>query len=407
MKRQPVAITGIGLVTPCDVGTEGSWNGLLSAKPTAGADPALAGMPVDFSCQVAHLDAAARLTARVALRLDRFTQMALIAAREAVADAGLDTETWEGTRVATVIGVGTASFDRLETEVVKLSANRVRTVSPLMIPRSIPNMAAGEVAIALHARGPSLATSTACASGATALGTALMLLRSGACDIAVAGGAESVCNRVSSGGFSQLGALSTRVHDPAGASRPFDVERDGFVLAEGAALLVLEHPAHARARGARTHALLAGYGASCDAHHPTAPPSDGHGAVRAMHAALTDAGLAQDDIDHINAHGTSTPLNDAAEYHAIQRVFGTPPPVTANKGVWGHAIGAAGAIEAAVTALTLEHQTIPPTANHTAQDPAFDLDIVTGSPRPARLDAALSNSFGFGGHNAVLVLTTP
>ena len=400
------AITGIGLVTPCDVGTEGSWNGLLSGKSTASRDPALAGMPVDFSCQVPGLDAGSRLTPRLALRLDRFTQMALVAGREAVADARLDPLVWDGGRVAVVIGVGTASFDRLESEVVKLSSNRVRAVSPLLIPRSIPNMAAGEVALDLHARGPSLATSTACASGATALGTALMLLRTGVCDVAVAGGAESVCNRVSSAGFSQLGALSSRVHDPAGASRPFDAERDGFVLAEGAALLVLERPAHARARGARVHALLAGYGATCDAHHPTAPPSDGRGAAAAMRAALADAHLSTDDIDHINTHGTSTPLNDAAEYRAIRSVFTEPPAVTANKGTWGHAIGAAGAIEAAVTALSLEHQTIPPTANHTTRDPAFDLDVVTQEPRPTRLRAALSNSFGFGGHNAVLVLTT-
>ncbi|MEU4797571.1 beta-ketoacyl-[acyl-carrier-protein] synthase family protein [Streptomyces sp. NPDC023327] len=404
---QAAAITGIGMVTPCAVGTEGSWNGLLSGKPSASADPALEGMPVDFSCHVTDLDAPGRLTPRLALRLDRFTQMALIAAREAAADAGLDPETWDGTRVAVVIGVGTASFDRLESEVVKVAANRIRAVSPLMIPRSIPNMAAGEVAIDLHARGPGLSTSTACASGATALGTALMLLRSGACDIAVAGGTESVCNRISSAGFSQLGALSKRVHDPAGASRPFDVERDGFVLAEGAALLVLETQAHARARGARTHALLAGYGATCDAYHPTAPPKDGRGAVEAMRTALKDAGLAPEEIDHINAHGTSTPLNDAAECRSLRTVFGTPAPVTANKGTWGHAIAAAGAIEAAITALTLERQLIPPTANHANQDPAFDLDIVHGAPRPARLRTALSNSFGFGGHNAVLVLTAP
>ncbi|MDJ1130487.1 beta-ketoacyl-[acyl-carrier-protein] synthase family protein [Streptomyces iconiensis] len=405
MTAEGAAITGIGMVTPSGVGVQASWAGILSGKPTAEVDDELAGLPVAFSCRVPDLDACARLTSRLALRLDRFTQMALIAAHEAVADAGLNSEAWHGERVAVVMGVGTASFDRLEAEVMKLASDQVRKISPLMIPRSIPNMASGEISLALKARGPSFATSTACASGATALGTALLLLRAGACDIAIAGGAESVRNRISAVGFSQLGALSTRSGSPAAASRPFDTGRDGFVLSEGAAVLVLERPAHARGRGARTRAILSGYGATCDAHHPTAPPVDGRGAAAALRMALADASLTADDIGHINAHGTSTPLNDAAECQALQAVFPQPPPTTSNKGVWGHSIGAAGAIEAAVTALTLEHQLLPPTANHTQQDPAFDLDIVTGSGRHHQVRAAVSNSFGFGGHNAVLILT--
>ncbi|WP_030022827.1 beta-ketoacyl-[acyl-carrier-protein] synthase family protein [Streptomyces monomycini] len=406
MNEHTAAVTGIGMVTPLGIGTRPTWQGLLSGRSAAASDPELKGLPVDFSCQVSDLDACGRLTPRLALRLDRFCQMALIAAREAVADAGLSPERWDATRVAVVIGVGTTSFERLQPEVLKLAADRVRSVSPLMIPRSIPNIAAGEIALDLGARGPALAVSTACASGASALGTALLMLRCGQCDIALAGGAESVRNRISSAGFSQLGALSTRTSDPAGASRPFDSKRDGFVLSEGAAVLVLERPAHAEARRARARALLRGYGASCDAHHPTAPPPDGRGAADAILSALHDADLSAADIGHINAHGTSTPLNDAAEAHALRTVFAEPPPVTSVKGALGHTIGAAGAIEAATTALTLQHHMIPPTANHENPDPSLELDIVAATPRPVRTRAALSNSFGFGGQNAALVLTS-
>ncbi|MEU7148777.1 beta-ketoacyl-[acyl-carrier-protein] synthase family protein [Streptomyces sp. NPDC045456] len=406
MSTSAAAITGIGMVTPLGVGTKPTWDGLLTGRSAAQSDSALQGMPVDFSCQVCDLDAPRRLTPRLALRLDRFSQMALIAAREAVADAQLDSEQWDATRVAVVIGVGTTSFERLLPEAVKVSAGRVRSVSPLMIPRSIPNLAAGEIALDLGIRGPTFAVSTACASGATALGVALLMLRCGQCDIVLAGGSESVRNPISSAGFSQLGALSTRTTEPARASRPFDTHRDGFVLSEGAAILALERPDHARARSVRPWALLHGYGASCDAHHPTAPPPEGRGAVDAMRWALHDADLSAADIGHINAHGTSTPLNDAAEAQALRTVFTEPPPVTSVKGALGHTIGAAGAIEAAATALTLRHQTVPPTANHEDPDPALCLDVVAGAPRAVRARAAISNSFGFGGQNASLILTT-
>ncbi len=331
--------------------------------------------------------------------------MAVIAAREAVADAGLDPARWDGTRVAVVLGVSSNSVAGYPVEYARLAAGRADQVSPLMLPRSVPNMVAGEVSLDLGARGPSFITSTACASGTTALGVARDLLRSGACDIVISGGSDAQCTPMSATTFTRLGALSRRRHDPAGASRPFDADRDGFVLGEGAGILVLERAEHARARGARVLAHLSGHGGSCDAHHYAAPAPDGEGLGRAIRAALTDAGLAPSDIGHVNAHGTSTALNDSAEAAALHGVFHRPPPVTANKSVIGHSIGAAGAIEAALTVLTLHHQLIPPTANLDRMDDAIDLDVVTKVPRPAALGAAISVSSGFGGQNAVVVLT--
>ncbi|KNB53863.1 beta-ketoacyl-[acyl-carrier-protein] synthase family protein [Streptomyces caatingaensis] len=400
----PVAVTGIGMVTPVGVGTAATWHGLLRGRSAARTHPVLAGLPVDFCCAVDGLDAPARLTPRLALRLDRFSQMALLAAREAMADAGLPPGGYDPQRTGVVLGTGATSMERYDTEIGKLLNGRHRAVSPLIIPRSIPNICAGEVSFDITAHGPSLTVSTACASGATAIGIAMTLLAAGQCDTVLAGGAESVCNRISSVGFSQLGALSTRTDAPAEASRPFDRDRDGFVLAEGAAVLVLERATTARERGARAYALLTGYSAGCDAHHVTAPSADG--IERAVRGALRSAGLRPRDIDHINAHGTSTPLNDRTEAGVLHRLFPHHPPVTSFKGATGHAIGAAGAIEAAGTALTLHHQVIPPTANHHRTDPAIVADVVAGAPRRARLRTAISTSFGFGGQNAVLVLTT-
>ncbi|MEU6485878.1 beta-ketoacyl-[acyl-carrier-protein] synthase family protein [Streptomyces sp. NPDC046887] len=401
-----VAVTGLGMVTPAGVGTAATWDGLLAGTPTATTDPLLAGLPHDFSCRVPGFDAHRLLGRRLAWRLDRGTHLALVAAREAVADAGLDPGGWSAPRVAVVMGVGTCSFEHYEREFARAADGRPDTVSPFALPRSIPNMVPAEIALDLGAQGPNLAVSTACASGTTALGTARDLLRAGACDIVLAGGAESVAHRIPSICFGQMGALSGRREDPAHASRPFDRDRDGFVLGEGAAVLVLERADHARARGAAIQALLAGYGASCDAHHVTSPHPEGRGLAQAIEGALTDARLRPEDIDHVNAHGTSTPYNDEAEARALGSVFPRTPPLTALKSVLGHSIGGAGAIEAAATVLALRHQLIPPTANLDNPDPALDLDIVAKVPRPARMRAAVSTSSGFGGQNAVVVLTT-
>ncbi|MFF8314486.1 beta-ketoacyl-[acyl-carrier-protein] synthase family protein [Streptomyces lydicus] len=403
MSAREVAVTGLGLVTPAGVGAAATWHGLLSGESPAARDPALDGLPVDFCCRVPGFDAAERLGRRLSWRLDRCAAMALVAAREAVADAGLGTDRWDPLRVGVVLGVGTASMERYEEEFAKLAGGRATEISPLAIPRSVPNMVAGEVGMDLRVRGPNLAVSTACASGATALGTARQLLLADACDVVVAGGSESLCSRIPAACFHQMGALSRRGDDPAGASRPFDADRDGFVLAEGAGMLVLERAAHARGRGARVRSYLAGYGASCDAYHFTAPHPEGRGAAEALSAALGDAGLEPGDIGHINAHGTSTVLNDRAEALALRQVFRRPPPVTAVKGALGHAAGGAGAIEAACTVLALQEQVVPPTANLRCLDPDIELDVVSKVPRPVRMAAAVSNAFGFGGQNAVLV----
>ncbi|WP_171165473.1 beta-ketoacyl synthase [Streptomyces sp. I05A-00742] len=405
MSDGAVAVTGLGLVTPAGTGAEATWEGLLTGRCRAAPDPLLTGLPVDFSCR-SGFDALTALGRRAAARLDRFSAMALAAAREAVADAGLDPTAWDPLRVAVVIGASSACMEHYDREYARILAGRPDRVSPMAIMRSIPNMAAGEVGLDLGARGPNLAVSTACASGATAIGVARDLLRAGSCDIALAGGSESLRARGTAVGFHQMRALSGRRHDPEGASRPFDTDRDGFVLGEGAGLLVLERPEHARARGVRPRALLRGYGASCDAHHTVAPHPEGRGAADALRTALADAGMAPGDIDHVNAHGTATHINDLAEYRALASVFGTPPPVTAPKSVLGHSAGGSGGIEAACAVLTLQHQLIPPTANLDNPDPELPLDIVRKTPRRARLNTVVSNSFGFGGQNAVLAFST-
>ncbi|AXV07317.1 3-oxoacyl-[acyl-carrier-protein] synthase, KASII [Euzebya pacifica] len=400
----PVAITGIGLVTPGGIGAAASWEAVLRGESTATPDPVLEGMDVDFSCRIPDFDANA-LLGRRARKLDRFVQLALVAAREAIADADLDHETWDGPRVGVVLGCGMGGAPTWEEQHGVLMERGPNRVSPHLIPRMIPNMAAGHIAMDFGAHGPNLATATACASGATAIGYALDLLRVGRCDIVIAGGTEAGITPLSIAGFNNMTALSTRRDDPTAASRPFDAGRDGFVAAEAAGVLVLERVADADARGVRTYAKLAGYGASADGHHVTAPDPQGAGGEMAVRAALADAGLEPGDIDHVNAHGTSTPLNDVSEARMIARVLGDRPAVTSTKGVTGHALGGAGAIEAAFSALTLHHQVIPPTANLDSQDPEIQIDVVSKAPRETKVEAVISDSFGFGGQNAVLAFT--
>ncbi|WP_035799015.1 beta-ketoacyl-[acyl-carrier-protein] synthase family protein [Kitasatospora mediocidica] len=396
-----VAVTGIGLVTPAGIGTAANWTRICSGLPTAATDPELRGLPVDFSCRVPDSDDLVPRGLR--WQLDRYGQFALAAAQQAVADAALDPNGWDGGRVAVVLGSAAGGIASLEAQHRRLNDGGPGAVSPMLMPMFLPNMAAGRISIELRTGGPCLHTATACASGATAIGTALGLLRSGACDVALAGGADAMVTPLCAAAFAKMGALSTRRTDPGRASRPFDADRDGFVLGEGAAVLVLERAAHARARGATVHALLAGYGASADGHHPTAPHPEGAGLARALADALADAGATPAEVDHVNAHGTGTPLNDLREAHTLRRVLGSHPAVTSTKGVTGHTMGAAGAIEAAYTVLALAHGQIPPTANLRSPDPRIDLDLVTGRARAAPLSLALSNSSGFGGQNAVLV----
>lgn len=401
------AVTGIGLVTAAGIGRDESWSGVLSGQSPAATDHVLAdaGVPVDFDCRVPGFDAAELLGRKAARRLDRYVQLAMVAAREAVADSGLDPASWDGPRVGVVIGCGMGGAETWETQHSRMLEHGPARVSPLLIPMLVPNMVAGHVAMEFGAKGPNLVTATACASGATAIGTARDLLRTGACDIVITGGTEAGLTPLAMSGFAQMGALSGRREDPAAASRPFDVDRDGFVAGEAAGILVLERPEDAAARGARVYGAVRGYGASADAHHETAPDPEGNGAQRAIVAALADAELTPADVDHVNAHGTSTPLNDVAEARTLRRVLGDGFSVTSTKGVTGHTLGAAGAIEAAFSLLTIGQRLVPPTANLESQDPEIDLDVVAKAPRDQDVEVAVSNSFGFGGQNAVLVLT--
>ncbi|PYC72372.1 3-oxoacyl-ACP synthase [Streptomyces tateyamensis] len=398
-------MTGLGLVTPAGIGIETNWERIVSGRSTAALDPALAGAAIPFVSRVPDFDAAEQLGREHAWRLDRFVQLALVAARQAVADAGLDAGRWDGARVAVVLGNslgGTATF---ETQHQRLLAHGPQRVSPLLIPMFMMNMLSGQVAMDLGAKGPNLVTATACASGATAIGVGRELLRSGAADIVLAGASEAALSPAVLAGLNQLGALSHRVDDPATASRPFDADRDGFVAAEGAGILVLERMPDARARQARVRARISGYGASADAHHATAPDPTGAGVELAVRAALQDAAVLPQEVQHINAHGTSTKLNDATEARMVHRLFGATPAVTSTKGVIGHTLGAAGAIEAAYTVLAVERGLVPPTANLTKLEDGMEIDVVQGPAREAKVDVALSNSFGFGGQNAVLVVT--
>ncbi|WP_434589142.1 beta-ketoacyl-[acyl-carrier-protein] synthase family protein [Streptomyces sp. A5-4] len=399
-----LAVTGIGLVTPAGGEVKETWARICAGAPTAADDPSLTGLPVSLSCRVPGFDPRTRVRGSQPWRFDRFTQFALAAADEAVRGAGLSPADWDGARVAVVLGSAAGGVATYEEQHRKFIGSGARAVSPMTLPSFLPNMAAGQLAIALGARGPALHTATACASGATALITAALLLRSGACDIAVAGGSDAMITPLCAAAFAKMGALSRRHENPAAASRPFDRGRDGFVLAEGAGVLVMERGPDARARSAPVRAWLAGYGASADAHHPVAPDPAGNGIHRATQEALRSAGATAREVDHVNAHGTSTPLNDRAEAAALHRLFGDGgPSVTSVKGVIGHTMGAAGAIEAALTVLSIEHQLVPPTANFEETETGSPpLNLVAGPPREQQIGLALSNSFGFGGHNTVL-----
>ncbi|MFI1303417.1 beta-ketoacyl-[acyl-carrier-protein] synthase family protein [Streptomyces sioyaensis] len=398
------AITGIGLVTPAGVGVPDNWERVVAGRATAAHAPELAGLPVPMACQVPGFDAA-RSGPRAAVQWDRYTQFAVVAAFEALAQAGFTAGEWpDSARVAVVVGSGAGGTATLEAQHAVLLAEGPGEVSPMTLPMGLLNMAAGQVAIELKANGPCLAPCSACASGASAIGMARDMLRTGAADIVVAGGAEAPVTPLYASAFARMRALSRRVDDPETASRPFDVDRDGFVLGEGAGMFVMESVEHARSRGAQPIAKVVGYGASADAHHVTSPHPEGLGARLAVRAALADAGLTGADVAYVNAHGTSTPRNDAVESAVIRDLLGAGAAVSSTKGVTGHPLGAAGAIEAAFTALTVQRGVIPPTANLTTPDPAMEVDLVHKEARHGRVEVGLSNSFGFGGQNTALLI---
>jgi 3-oxoacyl-[acyl-carrier-protein] synthase II len=403
MFTHQLAVTGLGLVTPAGIGVANSWDRVLAGIPAADTDPTLDGNPVRISCRVPGFDAGELLGGRVARRSDPFVQFALIAAREAVRDAGLDPLTWDGARVGVVLGCADGGPATVEAQHDLFRERGAAMVSPLLLPMQLPNMLAGQVSTEVGATGPSLVVATACASGGTALGLAADLLRLGRCDVVLAGGSEAMVTPLIMAGFARMGALSRRDDDPKGASRPFDADRDGFVAGEGAGLLILERAADARARRVRIRALLAGHGESADAHHVTAPHPAGRGLERAIVGALADAGISPGDVDHVNAHGTSTPANDLTEARVLQRLFGPKPVVTSTKGVTGHLFGAAGAVEAAFSVLSLESGIVPPTANLTNPGPGIEINLAV-APTVARPRVVVSTSAGFGGQNAALAL---
>ena len=400
-------MTGLGIVSAIGNSAVDAWSALLAGR--TGAAPISrfqAGeFPVRFACEVKHLDVSEFVDSKAARRMDRCTHLLLAAAREAERDSGLEVAAVAertGTAIGTALG-GVASFERT---VLELSNRGPGRVSPFSIVQTLPNLPAGWVSIELGTRGPLLSESTACAASTMAIGDALDAIRLGRADVMVCGGTEAPVTPASVAGFAAMRALSTRNEDPGSASRPFDAERDGFVIAEAAAVLVLEELEHARARKARVYAELAGYGVSSDANHVSDPDPIGGNAARAVRMALADAKIEPEQVGYVNAHGTSTPTGDAAETRVLKLVFGDTLPerplISSTKGATGHALGAAGAIEAVFTVLALHQGVLPPTLNQVVPDPECDLDYLANAPRAEQVDVAISNSFGFGGHNSVL-----
>lgn len=408
MQRR-VVVTGIGLVTSLGIGTDATWAALLAG--TSGAGPITkfdaSQFATRFACEVKGFDPLAFVEKKDVKKMDVFIQYAIAASHFAMADSGLEITPALAPDVGVCIGSGIGGFRTIEDEHTALVNGGPRKISPFFIPASIINLASGQVSIRFGAKGPNLATCTACSASAHAVGDSFEIIRRGDADVMITGGSEAAITPMSVGGFGALRALSTRNDEPTRASRPFDQGRDGFIIGEGAGVVILEELEHARARGARIYAEIVGYGMSGDAFHITAPSEDGDGAVRVMTRALRKAGLQPSDIDYVNAHGTSTPFNDKLETLAIKKTFGDHArslAISSTKSMTGHLLGAAGGLEAGISALAVHHQVAPPTINLDQADPECDLDYVPHVKRPMTIRHVLSNSFGFGGTNAALVL---
>ena len=403
-----VVVTGLGIVSPVGIGVAAAWDSILAGRSGIARITRFdaSAFPSQIAGEVKDFDVSNWLSGKEARRYDTFNHFGLVATMEAIVDAGLADYRGDKERVGVCIGSGIGGLPMIEQTQQAYAHGGLRKISPFFVPGCIINMVAGLVSIHFGYKGPNLATVSACSTANHSLGEAARLIEYGDADIMIAGGAEATVSPLGIGGFCAARALSTRNDDPATASRPWDVGRDGFVLGEGAGILVLEEHEHAKARGARIYCELAGYGMSADAHHITAPPTDGDGARRSMINALRNAHLEPHDIDYINAHGTSTPLGDLAECVAVTRAFGDHAArlaISSTKSMTGHLLGAAGGIEAVFTALAIRDQTAPPTANLFQQDPQCPLDFVPLEARKMKIGAALSNSFGFGGTNATLV----
>ena len=404
-----VMVTGTGVISPLGNDTQKFWDNLIAGESGAGPITRFdtSAYPTRFACEVKEFAPDAFIDRKDAKRMDRFVQFAVAATHEALQNSRLDLNAVDRDRVGVVIGSGIGGMETFETQHSQLKDRGPSRVSPFFIPMMISDMAAGQVSIQFGLRGPNFCTVSACASGAHAIGEALRLLRSGDADVVIAGGSEATITPMALAGFSSARTLSTRNDDPTRASRPFDSERDGFVMGEGAGVIVLETEDHARRRDAPLICELSGYGASADAFHMTSPSSDGNGAARAMKRAFEDAEMRLEDVQYINAHGTSTPTGDPIEVAAVKTVFGEHARqimMSSTKSMTGHLLGAAGGLEAVVTALTLARGVVPPTINLERPDPTCDLDFVPAQARTQRVTAALSNSFGFGGHNVTLAL---
>ena len=408
MKRR-VVVTGIGLVSPLGLDRPTTWEGLLAGR--SGIGPITKFDASEYSCRIAGevrgFDAERHLVRKDARKMDTFTHYAVSASLEALADADFSIDADNAPRVGVYIGSGIGGLPLLEKTHSDLLSRGPRRVSPFFLPGMILNMASGQVSILTGAKGPNLAVATACATASHSIGESFRMIQIGTADAMITGGTEAVICPLAVGGFCAMKALSTRNDDPEGASRPFDADRDGFVMGEGAGILLLEEREQAIARGARIYAEMVGYGVSGDAFHITAPSEDGDGAIRAMNAALEDAGVAPEEVEYVNAHGTSTPAGDRVETLAVKRVFGEHAAKVAfasTKSMTGHLLGAAGGLETAISVLSVFEDVIPPTINQTTPDPECDLDSVPNESRRTRVQVSLNNSFGFGGTNASLVV---
>jgi 3-oxoacyl-[acyl-carrier-protein] synthase II len=410
MDKNRVVVTGLGVISAVGNDVSSFWQALLSAKSGIGPITSFDASAFDsrIAGEVKGFDPTAYgLSTKDTKRIDKFGQYAIAASKQAITDAGLDLEKEDRDRIGVIIGSGIGSLQTMERECKIYFEKGPSRTSPFMIPMLIVNEAAGQVAITFGLKGPNSCVATACASGSHALGDAFKILQRGDADIMISGGTESCITPMGVGGFCALKALSTRNSEPEKASRPFDLQRDGFVIAEGAGIVVLETLEHARERKANIYTEFAGYGMSCDAYHITAPDPEGHGAARAMTEALRDAGLRPQDVDYINAHGTSTKLNDKVETLAIKKALGTHASkvmVSSTKSMTGHLLGAAGGVEFVVCSLAIKDSVVPPTVNYEYPDPDCDLDYVPNTARKAQVKVCLSNSLGFGGHNATLAV---
>jgi 3-oxoacyl-[acyl-carrier-protein] synthase II len=409
MTRRRVVITGLGLITPLGTGTEKSWKGLIDGR--SGVRRITHFDPADIPCQIAaevpDFEPDRFIEAKEQKKMDRFIHFGLAAALMAMEDSGLKVTPENAEMVGVVVGAGMGGLPAIEHYAKVLNERGHRKITPFFIPMTIINLAAGQISIRFGAKGPNSAVATACASGTHSIGEAFRLVQSGIADAMIAGGAESTITPLGIGGFAAMKALSRRNHEPEKASRPFDKDRDGFVMGEGAGILILEELEHAVKRGAKIYAEIIGYGMTSDAYHISSPSPDGDGAARCMRNALKDAGVNPEEVNYINAHGTSTKYGDELETTAIKTIFGQHAYklcVSSTKSMTGHLLGASGGIEGAICSLSIFNSIVPPTINLDEPDPECDLDYVPNTSRPLDINIAISNSFGFGGTNACIVL---